>query len=481
MNMCIMLLWACGAKDQSYSFDPKEETMEVTMQEPSTNGIESEAEMHYQSATYCAECHPTHYEQWRQSMHSYAMRSPVFQAMNAKAYRDSGGEIEDFCTRCHSLPASEIGEFALETYEQRSSISQEGVTCITCHQSPSYVYPIGNANLQLDPQHAILGPFDDIDQSYHASQKGTLLTSSELCGSCHDVFMYPGIEIEQAFSEYQSSPAYQENLRCQDCHMSTNPGAVAEKEVGPIAVVDGVPYPNRKLSSHYFTGPDYSLVTDWPTADETENLRLQEESVQRTQKLLENSVEIFSAEGRRNGPNLDIRVELFNKSKGHRVPTGFTSERQMWLHIQVQDAQGDIIFETGDLDSYNDLRNHHSWDVLSEQAELDTQLVNFQSENLVVHRSYREDGENNGMVTTTFDDAVFPFQATSILRHSLQPNSKEDFSFQTPIGGASLPIKVQIDLKYRNLPPYIFREMQITELSEKLQIFTIDSRVLSVP
>ena len=64
----------------------------------------------YQSAEVCAECHPRQYSEWRQSMHSYAAVSPVFEAMNAKALRDSSGDVGTFCTGCHAPVGTAFGE-----------------------------------------------------------------------------------------------------------------------------------------------------------------------------------------------------------------------------------------------------------------------------------------------------------------------------------------------------------------------------------
>ena len=74
----------------------------------------------FRSATYCAECHPVHYEEWRQSMHAHAAQSPVFDAMNAKAFRDSGGGVGTFCTGCHSPFGTAAWEGGSTTAADRS-------------------------------------------------------------------------------------------------------------------------------------------------------------------------------------------------------------------------------------------------------------------------------------------------------------------------------------------------------------------------
>ena len=43
------------------------------------------ADVTFSTAKECGECHPSHMEEWEQSMHAYAAHSPVFDAMAQKA------------------------------------------------------------------------------------------------------------------------------------------------------------------------------------------------------------------------------------------------------------------------------------------------------------------------------------------------------------------------------------------------------------
>ena len=79
----------------------------------------------------------------------------------------------------------------------------------------------------------------------HESIQSDFVQSAELCGSCHDVFNYPGLRIEEAYTEYSSSPAKDMGLTCQDCHMGSVPAAVSSRPVEPIAVVEGKTYPDE--------------------------------------------------------------------------------------------------------------------------------------------------------------------------------------------------------------------------------------------
>lgn len=86
------------------------------------------------------------------------------------------------------------------------------------------------------------------------------MTTPGFCGTCHDVLSPAGIRIEEAFSEYKNSPAAERGITCQDCHMGKVQGAPEGYEYGPAAIVGGEPTRPRKLTNHFFAGPDYSII-----------------------------------------------------------------------------------------------------------------------------------------------------------------------------------------------------------------------------
>ena len=47
---------------------------------------------------------------------------------------------------------------------------------------------------------------------------------------------------------------------CQDCHMGKIQGVPSGYDEGPAAVVGGEPTMARKLTNHFFAGPDYSVI-----------------------------------------------------------------------------------------------------------------------------------------------------------------------------------------------------------------------------
>ena len=432
----------------------------------------------YERAAACGECHPTQFGEWQQAMHAYAARSPVFDAMTAKAYRDSAGEIGTFCTGCHTPVGTAAGEPGFTTAAERSEASLEGVTCDFCHTAVGHDGLVGDASIQSEPGAIKRGPFDDpSDAMMHESAQSEFLTSPELCGSCHDVFKFPGIQIEAAYTEHIDSPAYADGVRCQDCHMSPTPGRPADRPMGPIAVVAGEVYPDRPLSSHRFVGPDYPMIDDFPYPDDLDASALaQADYLDRVQQLLENSVHLASASAEVVDGEVQLAVVVESLTTGHNVPTGFTSERQLWLDITVFDDRGEICGRSGDLDSNGDLRDIHSEPVLAGKVELDAQLFNLQSVNRAIQRGYQDNGQFEQTSEPVSFEADFPFEANEIEKHSLAPLEAREVSYAFSCPAAS---ELEVALHYRNLPPYVLRALGLTELVPRLQVFTLDSATLS--
>jgi hypothetical protein len=50
---------------------------------------------------------------------------------------------------------------------------------------------------------------------------------------------------------------------------------------------------------------------------------------------------------RRSGGALEIPVVVENVGAGHKVPAGFSQEREIWVHLTVRDASGGTVYEVG--------------------------------------------------------------------------------------------------------------------------------------
>ncbi len=247
----------------------------------------------YPSATTCGDCHPKHYRQWSVSQHAYAQMSPVFNAMHGTVLKLTNGTNGDFCIRCHTPVGMNLQEREFMSNIDRHPTSREGITCIVCHRV-NHAYGKVSGRLAIDKGDltaAIYGPGGDASELNRAIKEGGLvtktkaagrqvhgevekffqLTTSGHCGTCHDVNLVNGFRLEEAFSEFKTSPAAKKGISCQDCHMGKVPGRVlAERsdpqfvkknyDYGPAAKVGSLETAARKLTNHMFVGPDYSVL-----------------------------------------------------------------------------------------------------------------------------------------------------------------------------------------------------------------------------
>ncbi len=240
-------------------------------------------ETEYPSAILCKTCHPVHYKEWSVSPHSYAVVSPVNNAMQAKITQLTNGTNADFCIRCHTPVGMHLNEPVYMSSLDRHPTSREGITCTVCHRRPigygkvSGRLPVKSGDI-FDP---VYGPNDnkelqrvinsgEFDVNAERGQEGRAIhqdayqmpqiTTSAFCSSCHDVNHFMGFRLEEASSEYKASPAARRGISCQDCHMGKEPGVPSGYHLEPIAVVGGKTTEPKKRTNHMFVGPDYSVV-----------------------------------------------------------------------------------------------------------------------------------------------------------------------------------------------------------------------------
>lgn len=431
--------------DDGYSLSADEEHLQLF------------AENRYPAAATCGICHPKHYKEWSVSQHAYAQLSPIYLSLNNKINELSNGSNGDFCLRCHSPIGANLGESSFASNLDRHPASREGITCVVCHRinkpynkvsgrlalvegglTDPVFGPDGNKGVKdvlNDPKKfRVVTDAKEPGRKIHAEAKlFDPIKSSTFCGSCHDVTLFNGFRLEEAFSEYRVSPAAAKGITCQDCHMGKIQGKVSGYDQGPAAVVGGVPTAKRKLTSHLFSGPDYSVIhpgifphnqeassfktlrqwlkfkhkegwgTDkfednvprgykfpkaWQSVDDRYDAR---EILKKQFELLEfaerKRLEILKVGfvlgdidvQRADTGGIKFRVQVRNGTDGHNVPTGFTGERLVWLDVTVKDRDGKVVLRSGDRDPSGDVRDNHSAYVHAGKVKRDPQLFSLQS------------------------------------------------------------------------------------------------------
>ena len=239
----------------------------------------------YPTAAQCGECHKQIYDEWASSNHAYASISPMFHAFEQKFQELTQGTVGTFCVRCHAQVGTQLGEKREAPLWNRSPISREGVTCITCHRVKEQygkvdgerrvepgkifepVYGTGEKSVIKDiiadkETYSVKTSKDGRGTSIHnGMMTNPQLSKSEFCVSCHQVAVNLGIKLEIVWDQYRDSPAKRANVACQDCHMGKTPGKPEGYATAPSAVVGGKEInPGRKHSNHRFIGPGYSIA-----------------------------------------------------------------------------------------------------------------------------------------------------------------------------------------------------------------------------
>jgi hypothetical protein len=245
--------------------------------------------------------------------------------------------------------------------------------------------------------------------NFHVSSndqsKISFLRSGAFCNACHDVRVpnnnltaletnsNPGssgvhyFRLENLSTEWQIGPYNSTNnpfgkvVRCQDCHMSQFPFAGnSTYQVGDMTVTsptpgifatdyaavpgvatDGYPLPKRQVVNHYFTGVDVPVLS----IDELRS-RLGSSYPDVFQPGTDTHGIPFSLEARREALlNAAVRIDLSQTDKtaavggkftvrleavaltGHRFPAGFSQERTTYIQLNVTDANGFVLYQSG--------------------------------------------------------------------------------------------------------------------------------------
>ncbi len=458
----------------------------------------------------------------------YSATSPVFNAFEltvekltsgAFAANPENGVTENFCIGCHSptgvfngeLPSYVDEASATPARDNLSPVSQQGLSCDFCHTvtgpdlDKSFLNDgIANLSLIYGPSDTKWGPVSDsVDVSYHDTAESPYLQSPEFCGSCHDVRIpipdpvtgEPFQRLENLFTEWKNGPynstdnPHGKVVRCQDCHMSLYP--IEPPGVFPTMTLGvGVDVPERKHAIHAFTAVSIPFVDSpqFPNIDTDAKdefgfpLGQKQRRTQMLRAACTLTLDGTPASLATDAEVIPIRIVVTNTGTGHRVPSGFSQERQVWVELVVSDDAG-VIYESGylrdqahpetgemepdGLQDDEDLNDHH-FDVDMEtldtvfhdgpdhnqRPERNLGMVSFQNKFIRIH----EDG--------SWETVINPLLADHMDNsHSLDMLTPTPFRYDVPIPDRGIvgDIRVTARLRYRAFPPEFLRILAIRE------------------
>jgi len=280
----------------------------------------------------CRACHPTHYQQWSGSMHAYAGDDPVFLAMNERGQRETDGALGDFCVQCHAPVAVALGATTDGLNLPELDPSLRGVTCYACHQIDA-VEQLHNNGTRLARDTIMRGGITDPKSTpTHASEWSGFHDrdnprSSELCGSCHDVRLDNGVDLERTYAQWTETifadPESPARLSCAACHMPGSDGPAAEGG------------DERRVHDHTMPGVDVA-ITPWPE-DDTHRQAVQGELD--TMLLGQLCVDPLTT-------GAAVIVGLDNVASGHHITSGAAHDRRLWVEL-VATLDGTEVWSTG--------------------------------------------------------------------------------------------------------------------------------------
>lgn len=236
-----------------------------------------------ETAEYCGNCHRAIELGWKQSVHSQAMESRLFQDALQMAQNDLGPNARSVCLGCHAPTIAVTGDLNLVR-----KITWEGVTCDYCHSIRGVNTSGTNLKALVAYNNVKEGPWKGVASPAHGTAYSPVHTSSVLCASCHQFKNSLGFPVLTTYSEWQKSPYAPEQQGCQSCHMYRVEGEVVDPRVKRT--------PNAGINLHEMPG-SHSLT--------------------QLNKAVRGGL-LVSHEG----GQLNVEVDVTNQGAGHMVPTG---------------------------------------------------------------------------------------------------------------------------------------------------------------
>ncbi|HIB57631.1 MAG TPA: hypothetical protein EYO41_00170 [Candidatus Marinimicrobia bacterium] len=390
----------------------------------------------FRQAETCRPCHPVHYEEWKSSMHAYAMKDPVFHSgwEEEQAHRPETGE--QFCIQCHN-PYSYVSGSEVDT---ANALISEGIGCDLCHSMVAVHDQVvtadnvaASAEYFLNVESGIkFGEITDpVDNGFHGSMGLSMFNSSSMCLPCHNLNIRE-LDAEITFTEWAGSGFAAMSIECQTCHMADYQGYAADPAANP-----GVP--ERTVHHHSMVGVDLDLsksLTDNP----------QGEAVV---AMLQSAADL-DVTGTPTVDNDTLHLSLtIQNLTGHSFPSGVSFARELWLELQVFDGS-QVYFSSGLLDS-------HSSDLSS-----DVEIFN----------SVLYDANGNSVVSVT--DVI------NMSNNSLQTNEARVKTFSAPVAMAEDSVTATARLLFRPFAPSKLRGDH-QDLLLNLPVITVDSLSITVP
>lgn len=309
---------------------------------------------------------------WMASVMAFASQDPYWRAKMEAEVLDRPGmkaEIEAECLACHapvaSAKAQQNGEKYSRAHLSDDALGLDGVSCLSCHRiSPDN---LGNkermsGHIEWVQGETVYGPYRNPLQrpmwmhTGFVPQYGEHIKSSELCASCHNLYTPIFDEDNQkvgefpeqtVYSEWAASAYAQDGQTCQTCHMPALRNDSRVSLMPPFAPV------RDQIWSHRIVGGNTFLLDLLKYKRDVFGISKNEFDFEKTlfvtRAFLMTAAEIRLEVQASAGNTIEVGVDVINLT-GHKFPTGYP-ERRAWIHFRAVDEAGQVVFESGGVDS----------------------------------------------------------------------------------------------------------------------------------
>ncbi|WP_017444941.1 multiheme c-type cytochrome [Gayadomonas joobiniege] len=333
----------------------------------------------------CAFCHSDIAKQWQVSAHRQAASDKSYETNVTLLAEKKGITATRYCEGCHAPLALLPGQ--LSPGGEHAGISgtvanQQGVNCQSCHGIDrlvhnkgvaSYHFSINEAYLFETSSGVLASGLNKLAIRYHPEQhksdmSASLHKTSEYCAACHSQFIdkdvngWGWIKMQDEYAAWLASPysgmndakfSHSEQKRCQDCHM-------------PLVESNDPAAKNGLIRDHSFLAANSMLTT----------LNNDHQSQTKIKKFMQsNKVRISIEPPHRKqatksqlplkawlrqaaqqpfywyrGEQAELNLVVANIGVGHNFPGGTIDINQAWVAIQVMDAEGHLVYQSGKVD-----------------------------------------------------------------------------------------------------------------------------------
>lgn len=454
-------------------------------------------------------CHEEILAEWEPSAHRYSALDLAFQKVQEVMATQNGHESTRYCGGCHDPISLFSGTKHLFVGDLTSQAGyQEGVSCLACHaikttdikgnadytidQPERYAYEMKEGSTAKFLSDFLIRAYPDF---HIETLSHRLFKSPEFCAACHKQFIDQEInnvgwvQLQNQFDNWRKSrwnhPGDPDKtIECRECHMPL----VANSR--DPASGDDLDY-NRseddgKHRSHRFLGANQFMPVAHELPGGEEQVALVEQWLKGEIDIPEIShkweagpavpIELILPDIVSPGEPVDIKVKITNNKVGHDFPTGPLDIIQAWIHLTVEDTEGNVVYTSGARDERHFIEPG-SFIFKAEAVDQYGNLIDRHNLWEMVGVRYRRT-----LFPGFADVAEFSFPCpASVGAVARELTGETAFSFQAPTSDAQT-LNIKVELLYRKLDQFLLNYLMGEEsgLTSPVTVISSDTGTIRI-